>query len=183
MKIALDTNAIINLCKSDELTSTIAKYLDDADTQLILVSYAVEEFAAKASSQELLNFKRLENASMHDEQRYFTLGVSHLDGPDVLRGDGAIIDGIQKEVYNIGSAYEEYRANQLRDGNSVKDIQKWLAQNNHQADAVIYERATELNCDYLVTMDDRIKRVVPPTHSCQPINLNEFMQLVRGDLL
>jgi hypothetical protein len=182
MRVAFDTNAIIKLCKSDDLTSSMVTHLTDHPTDsLILLSYAVEEFETKASAQELINFTRLEGASVRDYQRYFTIGVSYLDGPDVLRGDSAMADGIQKEVYDIKSAYEEYVEAQRENGNPVKDVKKWLAQNNHQADAVIYERAAELSCDHLVTMDDRIKRVVPRTHSCSPIAFDDFMQLIGGD--
>lgn len=57
----------------------------------------------------------------------------------------------------------------------VKSIERWNNKNNTQADAVIYERAAELGCDFLVSTDRRIKQAVPAANSCQPIILAHFI--------
>jgi hypothetical protein len=131
--------------------------------------------AEPRSRQELTNMQRLETACVRDEQGYFTLDKSALDGPDVLRGDTAARDGIQRETRDVGGAYETYRRRQESRGLTISDPEKWLKRTNNQTDALIYERAAELGCDLLVTDDPDIKGNVPATNSCQPIGLADFV--------
>ncbi len=93
----------------------------------------------------------------------------------MLRGNTAVRDGIQREVYDIRGAYEKYRTQQEARGLPVKSIEQWNNQNNPQADAVIYELANKLGCGFLVTADKRIKKAVPAVKSCQPAALADFI--------
>jgi hypothetical protein len=131
--------------------------------------------AEPQDQQERTNMQRLEAACVRDEQRYHALGESPLGGPDVLRGDTAARDGIQRETRDVGGAYETYRMRQAARGQPISSPEKWLKRTNNQTDALIYERAGELGCDLIVTDDPDIKGSVPATNSCQPIGLADFV--------
>lgn len=181
MKVAFDTNAIIDLCENDEWTNRVVEHAEVASgIEVVIVAEVNKQLdMTKRTPAERTNFGRLEAVSGQDEQRYFTIGVSILDGGDVLRGDSALVHGIQRELYDLGGAYRRYSEEQVAAAQPVATIEKWLDHNNHQADAVIYERASELGCDYLVTSDKRINRVVPAGSVCKPITLADFLSLVR----
>src|SRR5690349_12474190 len=139
MKAALDTNAIIDLCSDDAwVDRVVGHFADKPNDSLALVAHAMDE-VKRLDVQGRANLRRLEAACTRDEQRYFTIGVSALDGPDVLRGDRAKRDGIQRETYDVGRAYERYRRQQEARGLPIASIEKWHSRNNRQTDAVIYE--------------------------------------------
>jgi len=180
MRAALDTNAIIDLCSSDAWIDRVVRHFaSNPNDSLVLVAPAMDE-VERLDEQGRANLERLEAVCIRDEQRYFTIGVSALDGPDVLRGDTAARDGIQRETRDIGRGYEKYRKQQEAQGLPVASIEKWHRRNNHQTDAVIYERAMELGCDLLVTGDVRdIKKRVPTTNSCRPVSLDDFIAALK----
>jgi hypothetical protein len=176
MKAALDTNAIISLCGNDAWIDRVVRHFQDNPIDsLVLVVQAMDE-VQRLSQEQRANLARLEAVCIRDEQRYFTLGLSVLDGPDVLRGDTAERDGIQREIRDVGHGYERYVRRQEAHGSPVASIEKWHKRINNQTDAVIYERATELGCNVLVTGDDKdITKKVPATNSCQPVSLADFI--------
>jgi hypothetical protein len=175
MKAALDTNAIIDLCSNDAWTDrAVRHFTENQNDSLVLVTHAMDE-VHRLGGQGWANLGRLEAVCIRDEQRYFTIGVSILGGPDVLRGDSTARDGIQRETQDVGRAYEEYRRQQAARGLPVADVAKWHKRNNRQTDAVIYERATELGCDLLITGDGDINGKVPAANNCQPIRLADFI--------
>lgn len=176
MKAALDANAIIDLCSNDAWADRVVRHFaSNQNDGLVLVAHAIDE-VQRLDEHGWVNLRRLEAVCIRDEQRYFTLGVSALDGPDVLRGDTAERDGIQRETRDVGRTYERYRRQQLAQGLPVASIDKWHRRNNHQTDALVYERAVELGCDVLVTRDDKdITKKVPLTNSCQPVSLADFI--------
>lgn len=181
MKVAFDTNAIIDLCGSDDSTDRVIAHLNSTPgAEVVIVAEVTKQLdMTRRTPAERANFDRLEAASNYDDQHYLTIGVSAIGGSDVIRGDTALVHGIQREIYDLNGAYERYRAVQEAGGHNVATLDKWLDHNNHQADAVIYERASEIGCDYLVTSDKRINRVVPASSSCKPVTLTDFLALVR----
>jgi hypothetical protein len=175
MKAALETNAIINLCSNDEWTDRVVRHFAaNPNDDLVLVAHAMDE-VMHLDKQKRANLQRLEAACIRDEQRYYALGASALDGPDDLRGDTAARDGIQRETRDVGRAYERYRSQQAARGLPISRVEKWLKRNNNQTDALIYERAVELGCDIIVTDDLDIKDHFPATNSCQPVGLTDFV--------
>jgi hypothetical protein len=175
MKAALDANAIIRLCKNDAWTDRVVRHFTgNTNDSLVLGAYAMRE-AEPRDQQERTNMQRLEAACIRDEQRYFTLDESLLDEPDALRGDTAAHDGIQRETRDVGRAYEMYCMQQAARGQPISSPEKWHKRINNQTDALIYERATELGCDLLVTDDPDVTGRVPATNSCQPIGLADFV--------
>lgn len=175
MKAALETNAIINLCSNHASTDRVVRHFaGNPNDSLVLVAHAMDE-VTHLDNQKRANLQRLETVSVRDEQRYYTLGASRLNGPDGLRGHTAARDGIQRETRDVGRAYERYRRQQAEQGLPINRAEKWLKRNNNQTDALIYERAVELGCDIIVTDDPDIKDHVPATNSCQPIGLTNFV--------
>jgi len=176
VKAALDTDAIIDLCDNDTWVDRVARHFktNQQDT-LFLVAHAWGELdEKKRGEQERVNLRRLEAACVRDNQRYFILGTSDLGGPDVMLGDTTKHDGILRVVHDIQPAYDRYWRDQEARGLPVKRIEKWIRKNNNQTDALIYARAAELGCDFLVTKDTDIR--VPATNRCQPITLASFLE-------
>ena len=175
MKAALDTNAIIDLCNNDSWTDRVARHFEaNQQDTLFLVAHAWRELdEQKRGEQAHVNLRRLVAVCARDDQRYFALNESKL-GLDALRGDTAENDGIQRVVHGIQQAYDRYRTQQQVSGLPIKSIERWIRKNNNQTDALIYERAAELGCDFLVTKDTGIK--VPATNRCQPITLAGFIE-------
>ncbi len=178
MKVTLDTNAVINLCANGTDTIKVVEHFKAHPNDRIYILAKTADELKELTPYQNINLEKLDAAYESDSQQYFTIGVSVIGGPDGIRGNDATRDGIQKEVVDITGAYARYKTIQIKDGNPVKNIENWLKQNNHQSDAVLYERATELASDYFVSDDVRILKVVPISNACKPITLKEFVGLL-----
>lgn len=178
MKVAFDTNAIINLCSNDEWVERVAQYFqENEDSLLYIVLYVSEELAPDSlTKKQQLNHDKLETSLTPDNQRYFTIGVSMIGGADVLRGDGAERLGIERIVLDKNSAYKEYSRQRKAKGLPPKDVRTWLNRNINQNDSVIFERAEQLDCDYVVSDNKDILRA--KNSSCRPLKLADFVQLI-----
>jgi hypothetical protein len=178
MNATLDTSAVINLCNDDGETTKVVEYLKAHSDDAIYILAKTTDELKKLTQTQQANLDRIDAVCARDKQRYFTIGESTIGGSDVIRGDSAAGDGIQKEIVDISGAYMKYHKTQIRGGNHVKGMEDWLKQNNHQSDAVLYERATELGCDYFVSNDGRFNKVISVTKSCKPVTLEEFLVLL-----
>lgn len=67
-------------------------------------------------------------------------------------------------------------ADRASKGLPPRDTKAWLNRNINQADAIIFERAEELGCDYVVSDNKDILKARNST--CSPIKLHDFMALV-----
>jgi hypothetical protein len=178
MKVAFDTNAIINLCASDELTSKVVEYFNTHSGDILYIVATVREELKldNLDSHQLNNYERLMAAITADEQAYFAVGVSSIGGNDVIRGNGAGRIGIQRIILDSKSAYEQYSKERMAKGLPPQDSKTWLNRNINQADAVIFERAEELGCDYVVSDNKDILRAKNST--CRPIKLAGLVALL-----
>jgi hypothetical protein len=131
----------------------------------------------KMSGKERLNYQRIEVAATRDYQKNFSIGESSIGGGDIIRGNGAVRIGIQRMVYDSKTAYENYANARKSKGLPPKDGKTWLNRNMNQADAVIFERAEELSCDYVVSDNSHI--LLAKNSSCQGIKLKDFIAILR----
>jgi hypothetical protein len=97
MKVAFDTNAIIDLCGGDDSTDRVIAQLNSTPGAevFIVAEVAKQSDITRLIPAERANFDRLDVASSLNNQRYFTIGVSAIGGSDMIRGDTALTHGIQ----------------------------------------------------------------------------------------
>lgn len=180
MKVAFDTNAIIKLCDNDQWSEDIVCYLqENAGSQFYLLAYVSEELAAGSfTTEQLRNYNKLQNVITPDSQSYFMLNHSRLDGSDVLRGDGAERLGIETIYVDKAAEYEKNSNDRKAKGLAPKDTRTWLRRNVNQIDSVIFERAEQLKCTYVVSDNRDILKA--QNSECLPIKLSEFIVLIKS---
>ncbi len=170
MVAALDTNAVIDVCNDTvRIGAVVGHFSKHENDQLIITAQVMSELTLPS------NFAKLAAVCRFDEQRYFTIGHSVIGGPDIIRGDNASRDRIQRFVLDAAKGYESYLKEKQLSGEAPVSAQVWNRRNNRQSDAVAYERACELGCDTFVTTDRKLKNRVPLTNECKIVSLSDFV--------
>lgn len=180
MKVVFDTSSLLNLLNNDEWVNKLVAYFDsDDEAMLYLVRYVREELDIdRLSSREQRNYERLQDALTDDDDGFFILGVSTLNGGDVLRGDGAERLGIEQIFLDKNAAYEESQDARRAKGLPPVDIRTWLRRNVNQNDSVIFERAEQLGCDYVISDNKHILRA--KNTPCEPLTLSNFIAVLNA---
>ncbi len=165
MKICIDTSTLINLCKNkDDFIDKFVDIIERLKISLFIPPTVQEEFKSRTKNEQD-NFERLEKYVIYDNQRYFTLDKSTLDGPDIL--PGSAYEAFNHPIDSI-RAYKE--------SGSLKSPEGWIQKK--QSDPNIYSRAVDLDCDYFITENLNDFKNKDEKFKTKIFNLKEFINLL-----
>ncbi|MEX2210122.1 MAG: hypothetical protein WD603_01850 [Patescibacteria group bacterium] len=165
-KYALDTNALIAICESDEMTKTLFGRLTNHKMKAVVNKRTLEEFSKRPDSTQLANYSKLSPCLVNDDQQFFTLDESNLDGGDPLPSHTyeSMVKDYSEEAYK---AYEERAKAPLSRAEWVRRL---------QGDPTIYAWAELTGCDYFVTDDDKLRRKIPANLGPRAISVDSFIK-------
>ena len=171
---ALDTNALIKISDSSELTKAVINYIKwPSGNEVVINIRTTEEFYKKLTNQQEENFHALEQALTLDTQQYFTIGVSTIGGPDRLAGQ-------LYTAMNVDYSEEKYK-DHLKNAKNPKSKEDFVRK--LQSDAVILSLAQDKGCKYLVTDDTKLKKKASEAGSIlEVISLEKFSSIIQGGL-
>lgn len=151
IKVALDTNFIIKLCKNNniDLLRTVLDQLSKPSPIVkgYIQTRSIEEFKKKASTNEISKFYRLMNVCDVDKDRFFTIGNSVIGSSDKIPFD------------NYNELTEDYNETKFINSGSNKSRSDWTI--SKQGDATIVSFATEKGCQLIVTDDMLLQKNSP----------------------
>lgn len=166
MKISLDTDVLIKLCKNENHeTDKFLKICKSKNVKIIIGLQVSKEFFKKMSKKEEKNFEKLNKYIESDPQKYFTISESVIGGPDIMPGPA------YKEFNHPTDTLKEYKKYQEKEGK--KSSYNWIQK--RQSDPKIYSRAVDLDCDYLLTQNTNHFKGKDKKYKTKIITLNNFI--------
>jgi len=166
MKIALDTNAVINICKVNSNVEQILNYMQSNPTfKLFINKRVVEEFNKHNSQNELKNLNVLLDKVNLNSKQYFTIGVSMIDGPDTIPPESY-------DFFNKDFSEQKY----VESGTS-KTKTEWVRK--YQADPTIYSIANDYLCDFLVTDNRKDFQKAAKKFHTKIISIADFYKMLK----
>lgn len=174
MKYSIDTNALIAITKSDNVTQRLIDYIaEKKDVSFFVTYYVAEEFESFFENKDNLNedeVRQFENYGrlsedvtgiIIDDTEFFTLDHSMLDGSHVLASgvSGFAEIDISKQAHrNSGSRrlYEKWRKSKLND-------------------RLIKEMSEANYCDAIITANKCHFAKIPGTYPIKIVDISELL--------
>lgn len=162
MRYCLDTNAVIAICKSNEMLGKFLNYgKNNPQDAFFIPSYVADEFN-EGDPMNLLYSELIAQGNVEvGEDHFFTIGVSMIGGPDILAGGSS---GYESIDYTI----EGYR----RSG-SKKDYWTWRKRKIN--DRLISEMAESRLCDAIVSENLKDFSKIPSSYDIKITTLNDLL--------
>lgn len=176
MIYSIDTNALIEITRSKEVTDKFIAYVASHENdRFFVMSYVVDEFLyhfqskpndlSSADLVQLKNYARLDDhiAGIYfDDTEFFTLDQSILDGGDILASG---ISGFP-EIDVSKDAYEK--------SGSKRDYDLW--KRSKRNDRIISEMSEAKRCDAILTRNKKDFNKIPRSFHIVILELNEILK-------
>jgi len=174
MKYSIDTNALIAITKSDDITRHLINYIaEKEDVSFFVTHYVAKEFESFFENKDNLNenetrqfdnYRRLSESVtgiIIDDTEFFTLDRSMLDGSHVLASgvSGFAEIDISKQAHQKSGSrrsYEKWRKSKLND-------------------RLIKEMSEANSCDAIITANKGHFAKVPSTYPIMIVEISELL--------
>lgn len=166
MRYCLDTNALIEICKTDESLIRFFQKVIPSSDEFYVPSYVVDEFEigleANPDQACRINLLSLLDCVTLAEEHFFTLDQSLLGGIDVLASG------------NSGFSKLKYSMDDYKKSGSIKSYDVWRRRvlNDH----LIAEMSDGQNCDGIITANKADFKKVDDSLNLNIVSIEEFFQ-------